>query len=157
VEDRQIGRVIKKQEEVGLQAITDGEFRRSWWHLDFLWGLDGITKWDMGSGVAFAATATRAEGVKVDGKLGFSSHPMIEHFKFVATHTNRTPKITIPSPSAIYGRPIKTPINKGIYPDLDSCGASFRALYSPSVGLFRLPRRMRAKAALQPCFCRSSP
>ena len=42
VEDREIERVIKKQEEVGLQAITDGEFRRSWWHLDFLWGLDGV-------------------------------------------------------------------------------------------------------------------
>ena len=44
VEDREIERVIKKQEEVGLQAITDGEFRRSWWHLDFLWGLDGAEK-----------------------------------------------------------------------------------------------------------------
>ena len=44
VEDREIERVIKKQEEVGLQAVTDGEFRRSWWHLDFLWGLDGIEK-----------------------------------------------------------------------------------------------------------------
>ena len=42
VEDREIERVIKKQEEVGLQSITDGEFRRSWWHLDFLWGLDGV-------------------------------------------------------------------------------------------------------------------
>src|SRR3974390_1686796 len=44
VEDREIERVIQKQEEVGLQSVTDGEFRRSWWHLDFLWGLDGVGK-----------------------------------------------------------------------------------------------------------------
>src|SRR6201991_4210239 len=106
VEDREIERVIKKQEEVGLQAVTDGEFRRSWWHLDFLWGLDGIEKHVMDTGIAFAAVTTRNEGLKVTGKIGFSAHPMIEHFKFVAAHTRRTPKITIPSPSAIYGRPL---------------------------------------------------
>ena len=72
VEDREIERVIKKQEEVGLQAVTDGEFRRSWWHLDFLWGLDGVEKHVMDTGVAFAAVTTRNEGVKVTGKLGFS-------------------------------------------------------------------------------------
>ena len=70
VEDREIERVIKKQEEVGLQSITDGEFRRSWWHLDFLWGLDGVEKHVMDTGVAFAAVTTRNEGVKVTGKLG---------------------------------------------------------------------------------------
>ena len=59
----------------------------------------------MEQGVAFAGVKTRAEGVRVVGKLGFSSHPMIEHFKFVQAHTGRTPKITIPAPSALYGRP----------------------------------------------------
>src|SRR5262245_45813806 len=62
VEDREIKRVIQKQEEVGLQSITDGEFRRSWWHLDFLWGLDGVDFYDMKAGAAFVATNTRAEG-----------------------------------------------------------------------------------------------
>ncbi|MGH9807584.1 MAG: 5-methyltetrahydropteroyltriglutamate--homocysteine S-methyltransferase, partial [Terriglobia bacterium] len=90
VEDREIERVIKKQEDAGLQSITDGEFRRSWWHLDFLWGLDGIEKHVMDSGIAFAGVTTRNEGLKVSGKVGFSSHPMIEHFKFVAAHTKRT-------------------------------------------------------------------
>ena len=106
IEDREIERVIRKQEEVGLQSITDGEFRRSWWHLDFLWGLDGIEKHVMDSGVSFAAVTTRNEGLKVTGKVGFSDHPMLEHFKFVAAHTKRTPKITIPAPSAAYGRPM---------------------------------------------------
>src|SRR5499427_7335906 len=91
LEDREIERVIKKQEEVGLQSITDGEFRRSWWHLDFLWGLDGAEKHIMNSGIAFAGVTTRNEGVKVTGKLGVTGlHPMVEHFKFVATHTRRT-------------------------------------------------------------------
>src|ERR1035438_551303 len=120
IEDREIERVIKRQEEVGLQSITDGEFRRSWWHLDFLWGLDGVEKHVMDAGVAFAAVTTRNEGVKVIGKLGSLSHPMIEHFKFVAAHTKRTPKITIPSPSAIYGRPVATPIDRMVYPRMDA-------------------------------------
>ena len=120
VEDREIERVIKRQEEVGLQSITDGEFRRSWWHLDFLWGLDGVEKHVMDTGVAFAAVTTRNEGVKVTGKLGSAKHPMIEHFKFVAAHTKRTPKITIPAPSAIYGRPMRTPIDQKIYPRMDA-------------------------------------
>ena len=52
VEDREIEAIIQKQEEVGLQSITDGEFRRSWWHLDFLWGLDGVERHFMDSGIA---------------------------------------------------------------------------------------------------------
>src|SRR5665213_1426696 len=109
-EDRAIEDIIKKQEAVGLQSITDGEFRRSWWHLDFLWGLDGVEKHIMDTGVAFAAVTTRNEGIKVTGKVGYSGHPMIDHYKFVAAHTKQTPKITIPSPSAAYGRPLPTPI-----------------------------------------------
>ena len=121
IEDREIERVIKKQEEVGLKAITDGEFRRSWWHLDFLWGLDGAEKHVMDTGIKFAAVNTRNEGVAVTGKLGMSGpHAMVEHFKFVAAHTKQTPKITIPSPSAIYGRPVATPIDKSAYPDMDT-------------------------------------
>ena len=120
VEDREIERVIKRQEEVGLQAITDGEFRRPWWHLDFLWGLDGAEKHVMDGGIAFAAVTTRNEGVQVTGRLGMAGpHPMVEHFKFVKAHTNRTPKITIPAPSAIYGRPSRTPIDKKAYPAMD--------------------------------------
>jgi 5-methyltetrahydropteroyltriglutamate--homocysteine methyltransferase len=120
VEDREIERVIRRQEEAGLKAVTDGEFRRSWWHLDFLWGLDGVERHVMETGVAFAAVNTRAEGIKVTGKVGFTGHPMIEHYKFVAGHTKVMPKITIPSPSAIYGRPTPTPIDKATYRDLDS-------------------------------------
>ena len=136
VEDREIERVIKKQEEVGLQSITDGEFRRSWWHLDFLWGLDGIDKHVMDTGIAFAGVNTRNEGLKVSGKIGFSGHPMIEHFKFVAAHTKRTPKITIPSPSAAYGRPLPTPIDRQVYPQLDAFFDDLGQAYKKAVRAF---------------------
>jgi methionine synthase II (cobalamin-independent) len=136
VEDCEIERVIKKQEEVGLQSITDGEFRRSWWHLDFLWGLDGVEKHVMEHGIAFAAVTTRNEGVKVTGKIGFSNHPMIEHFKFVAAHTKRTPKITIPASSALYGRPMRTPVDKSVYPDNDAMFADLGQAYRKAVRAF---------------------
>jgi 5-methyltetrahydropteroyltriglutamate--homocysteine methyltransferase len=136
IEDHEIERVIKKQEEVGLKATTDGEFRRSWWHLDFLWGLDGVERHVMESGVAFAAVKTRAEGVQISGKIGFSSHPMIEHYKFVADHTKATPKITIPAPSALYGRPTATPINRSVYPDNDAMFHDLGQAYRKAVRAF---------------------
>ena len=136
VEDREIEKIIRKQEEVGLQSITDGEFRRSWWHLDFLWGLDGVERHVMDHGIAFAAVTTRNEGIKVTGKLGFTSHPMIDHFKFVQAQTKRTPKITIPAPSAIYGRPLATPIDKAAYPDLDAFFDDLGRAYRKAVRAF---------------------
>jgi len=136
VEDRAIADVIKKQEEVGLQSITDGEFRRSWWHLDFLWGLDGIEKTVMNTGIAFAAVTTRNEGTKVTGKIGFSAHPMLEHFKFVKAHTGRTPKMTIPAPSALYGRPVLTPIDRTIYPNNDAMFDDLGQAYRKAVRAF---------------------
>jgi 5-methyltetrahydropteroyltriglutamate--homocysteine methyltransferase len=136
VEDREIKEIIRKQEAVGLQSITDGEFRRSWWHLDFLWGLDGVERHVMNTGVTFAAVTTRNEGVQVTGKIGFSSHPMIEHFKFLKANTSRTPKMTIPSPSALYGRPIRTPIDKAAYGNLDTMFADLGQAYKKAVRAF---------------------
>ena len=136
VEDREIDRVIRKQEEVGLKAVTDGEFRRSWWHLDFLWGLDGVERHVMEQGVAFAAVKTRAEGLKVTGKVGYSGHPMIDHYRYVAAHTRVTAKITIPAPSAIYGRPTPTPIDPKTYPDLDAFFHDVGQAYRKAVRAF---------------------
>src|SRR5260370_164869 len=89
VEDREIERMIKKQEEVGLQAVTDGEFRRSWWHLDFLWGLDGVERHVMDTGIAFAGVTTRNEGVRVTGKLASSTHPTTSPSQSSQPPTNR--------------------------------------------------------------------
>jgi 5-methyltetrahydropteroyltriglutamate--homocysteine methyltransferase len=136
VEDREIKDIIKKQEAAGLQSITDGEFRRSWWHLDFLWGLDGVEKHVMDSGIAFAAVTTRNEGIKVTGKIGFSNHPMIEHFKFLKANTSRTPKMTIPAPSALYGRPIGTPVDKSVYSNKEKMFDDLGQAYKKAVRAF---------------------
>src|SRR6202167_1563700 len=136
VEDREIKDIIKKQEAAGLPSVTDGEFRRSWWHLDFLWGLDGVEKHGMDSGIAFAAVTTRNEGIKVTGKIGFSSHPMLEHFKFLKANTTRTPKMTIPAPSALYGRPIGTPVDKSVYPNKDKFFDDLGQAYKKAVRAF---------------------
>src|SRR5216117_767590 len=74
IEDTEIERLVRKQEDVGLQAVTDGELRRSWWHFDFLKGLDGVEGFTTGQGIQFQGVQTRAEGVRVVGKLGFSGH-----------------------------------------------------------------------------------
>src|SRR5258707_15504078 len=116
IEDREIERIVRKQEESGLESITGGEFRRSWWHLDFLWGLDGVERYAMDRGMAFAGMQTRAEGARITGKLGFSSHPMLEHFRFIQARTSRTPKMTIPAPSALYGRVGRDAMSPTTYP-----------------------------------------
>jgi 5-methyltetrahydropteroyltriglutamate--homocysteine methyltransferase len=90
----------------------------------------------MDQGIAFAAVTTRNEGTRVTGKLGFSGHPMLDHFKFLKTHTQRTPKMTIPAPSAIYGRPMLTPINKAIYPTLDAFFDDLGQAYRKAVRAF---------------------
>jgi len=137
VEDREIERIIGKQEEVGLRSITDGEFRRSWWHLDFLWGLEGVERYVMDQGVAFSGVTTRAEGARVTGKIDFSiHHPFIRHFKFLQRNTSRTPKVTIPAPSALYGRTGRKAVPAEIYPDLDDFFADLGNAYRKAVSAF---------------------
>jgi 5-methyltetrahydropteroyltriglutamate--homocysteine methyltransferase len=136
IEDREIERVVRKQEAIGLQSITDGELRRSWWHLDFLWGFDGIERCAMDQGIAFAGIQTRAEGARVVGKLGFSGHPMLEHFRFLKARTSRTPKMTIPAPSALYGRLGRDPVSPTAYPVLDLFFADLGDAYRKAVRAF---------------------
>ncbi len=119
VENREIERAIKKQEEIGLQLATDGEFRRSWWHFDFYQGLDGVELYSTGQGIAFAGVATKAESVRVVGKVGFSGHPHIEHFRFLKDHAKVAPKMTIPAPSTLHFRQGRRSISREVYPDLD--------------------------------------
>src|SRR6201997_3893296 len=96
VEDREIENNIKKQEEVGLQLATDGEFRRSWWHFDFFGMLDGVEIYEADHGIQFQGVQTKPKSIRVIGKIGFSNHPMLEHFKFLKAHTRVAPKMTIP-------------------------------------------------------------
>src|SRR5262245_55547983 len=110
VEDREIERLVSKQRELGLHAITDGELRRSWWHLDFLWGLDGIAEHQADFGTGFVGATPRTAGVRVDGKIGFSGHAMLEHYAFLRERARGgVAKLTIPAPSALMGRPVLPP------------------------------------------------
>ena len=137
IEDREIPRVIKKQEAAGLQSITDGEERRAWWHLDFLEALDGTEAYDMPQGVQFHGVQTKPKGVRTVGKLGFSGHPMIEHFKFLKAHTTQTPKMTIPSPSALYGRAAsRVAVSEKAYPDLDEFFDDLGQTYRKAIRAF---------------------
>jgi methionine synthase II (cobalamin-independent) len=120
VEDREIETIIKKQEGVGLKLATDGEFRRSWWHFDFFRGLDGVTFYTTDHGIQFAGVQTKAEGIKITGKIGFSGHPMLEHFKFLKAHCRVTPKMTIPAPSTFHFRQGRASISQDVYPDLEA-------------------------------------
>src|SRR5208283_4783831 len=104
VEDREIEKIIKKQAEIGLKLATDGEFRRAWWHFDFFRGLDGVTFYEADHGIQFHGVQTKFHALKIDGRLGFSGHPMLEHFKFLKAHCRVTPKMTIPAPSTLHFR-----------------------------------------------------
>src|SRR5580704_10579133 len=73
VEDREIEKIIKKQEEAGLRLATDGEYRRSWWHLDFLGMLNGVEMYTLDHGIQFHGVQTKAKSIRIKGKLGFSN------------------------------------------------------------------------------------
>jgi len=120
VEDREIEKIIKKQEEVGLKVATDGEFRRSWWHFDFYGMLDGVEIQELDHGIQFQGVQTRPRTPRIVGKLGFSSHPMLEHFKFLKAHTRVTPKMCIPSPATLHFRLEPDAIKTKDYADRDA-------------------------------------
>src|SRR6187200_1047197 len=100
VEDKAIVDVIRMQEAAGLKAVTDGEFRRAWWHFDFMGMLDGLDIVEReGAGIQFHGVKTKSDVPVINGPLDFpDDHPMLEHFKFVQAHTKVTPKISIPGP-----------------------------------------------------------
>src|ERR1700730_6042859 len=107
IEDREIEGVIRKQEDIGLKAATDGEYRRISWNYDFLENLDNVESYTGERKIKFASSGPQPRPIllPVIGKLGgYKPHPMIEHFKFLQAHTNQTPKLTIPSPSSLHFR-----------------------------------------------------
>ena len=136
VEDTEIEKIIRKQEEVGLQAITDGEYRRSWWHFDFLAKLDGVEQYEAEQGIQFQGVMTKARGIRVVGKVDFTTHPFIEHFRFVKAHTRQTAKMTIPAPSVLHFRGGRKAISRQVYPDLDAFFDDLATTYRKAVKAF---------------------
>jgi 5-methyltetrahydropteroyltriglutamate--homocysteine methyltransferase len=136
VEDREIEKIIKKQEDIGLQLATDGEFRRSWWHFDFFSMLDGVELFESDQGIQFRGVQTKAQSLRIVGKVGFSNHPMLEHFKFLKAHCKVTPKMTIPAPPVLHFRLAKDGIKKEVYPDLDGFFHDLGEAYKQAVKAF---------------------
>src|SRR6478609_9108996 len=137
VEDREIAAVIKKQEDIGLRAVTDGEFRRAFWNYDFLGALPGVEAYLGERKIRFQGVNPKPMMLRVTGKLGaFSSHPMLEHFKFVKEHTRATPKMTIPSPSSLHFRYGRDAVPESIYPDMNEFYCDLGQTYRKTVRAF---------------------
>ena len=123
VEDEAIRDLVAKQKAAGLHVITDGEFRRSYWHLDFMWGLQGVERRASRTGYQFHDEETTADTAVVTGKISGESHPFVEHFKFVKAleEEGQVARQTIPAPAQTYSEVI-----------LDRCDGqqeSLRAVY----------------------------
>ena len=104
VEDEAIRDLVAKQQAAGLHVITDGEFRRSYWHLDFMWGLGGIERRTARQGYQFHDEETTADTAVVTGKISGENHPFVEHFKFVKAleKDGQVARQTIPAPIQTY-------------------------------------------------------
>ncbi|HDJ1438489.1 cobalamin-independent methionine synthase II family protein [Serratia rubidaea] len=138
VEDEQIRQAVDKQRQLGLAVVTDGEFRRAWWHFDFLEGLDGVQGYDAEQGIQFNGVQTKARSVKVTGKLGFNpQHPMLADFRFLQQIAgDAQPKMTIPSPSVLHFRGGRQAIDSAVYPQLDAYFADLAQTYRDAIRAF---------------------
>lgn len=125
VEDECIEELIKKEKEAGLHVITDGEFRRATWHLDFMWGFDGVGHSKTETGLPFHGEAAMIDDTYITGKVGVSGeHPFVEHFRFVKQFEdeNTVAKQTIPAPAQFLEQmvlPFALPNTSKYYPDTE--------------------------------------
>lgn len=102
--NKEITKLVGKQKELGYHAITDGEFRRTFWHLDFMWGLDGVAHENTGNGVKFDAELALLDDTYLVGKIKAKPHPFVEYFKFLKQFEdeNTVAKYTIPAPAQTF-------------------------------------------------------
>jgi 5-methyltetrahydropteroyltriglutamate--homocysteine methyltransferase len=134
-EDAAIREVVRFQEGIGLQGITDGELRRKSWHMDFLLGLGGLSSQGETIPVTFHGPAGEVNFTRPDLAVSASVHRprpiVVEPFAFLRSVTTRTPKLTIPSPCMLYSQVGRANIDRGVYPDLDrfveDTAAAYRA------------------------------
>jgi 5-methyltetrahydropteroyltriglutamate--homocysteine methyltransferase len=139
VEDREIDRLIKKQEAIGLKSITDGEFRRASWNHDFLGRLDGLETYTGERKIKFQGQGPQPKPIlmRVTGKLGtFSGHPMLEHFRHLQAATRATAKMTIPSPTSAHFRYGREAVPVAIYPEMDEFFRDLGVTYCKAVRAF---------------------
>jgi 5-methyltetrahydropteroyltriglutamate--homocysteine methyltransferase len=139
IEDREVAGVIAKQEAAGLQSITDGEYRRISWNIDFLEALDNVESYAGERKIKFQTSGPQPRAVllRLTGKLGtYKPHPMIAHFQFLRAHTKRTPKMTIPSPSSLHFRYGRDAVPEALYPAMEDFYRDLAQSYSQVVRAF---------------------
>ncbi|WP_168180729.1 MULTISPECIES: 5-methyltetrahydropteroyltriglutamate--homocysteine S-methyltransferase [Lactobacillus] len=111
VENREIADLVEKEISAGLKVVTDGEFRRSYWHLDTFWGFDGIAHTTQKQGYLFHDEETRKDSAQINGKIRFAGdHPDLEAFKFLRNLTKGkgvTPRQSIPAPAQCYAELVR--------------------------------------------------
>lgn len=132
IEDRCIRHAIRKQEEAGIRAVTDGEFRREAWHYDFLCGLDGIRQSAPHQGPTFKGGQGVAS-LEIAGRIANPDGVMLDHFRFLKDHVGETPKFCIPSPSLAYHRSGRALIDRDVYPDIEEFREDLYAAYRDEV------------------------
>jgi 5-methyltetrahydropteroyltriglutamate--homocysteine methyltransferase len=137
VEDEAIRDVVRMQEEIGLRGVTDGEFRRGSWHMDFIYRIGGVTRADQRLTIQFRNERGTVEfnptAHRVSGKLQLETTIFGEDFAFLKTATNATPKLTIPSPSMVHYRGGRAAIDAGVYPDMEAFWHDIAAVYSEEI------------------------
>jgi 5-methyltetrahydropteroyltriglutamate--homocysteine methyltransferase len=137
VEDDAIREVVKLQESIGLKDVTDGEFRRAYWHLDFLEQFSNVTIVPPSVGVKFHTHKGDVEfkppGIRVDGKLARPKPIFVDHFKFLKSISKAMPKITIPSPSTMHFRGGRKAIDAKAYPDIAQFYADLARVYNEEI------------------------
>jgi 5-methyltetrahydropteroyltriglutamate--homocysteine methyltransferase len=138
IEDGCIREVIRLQEDVGLQGITDGEFRRNTWHVDFLTGFDNVREAPGRLEVYFrnadgTKTDFRPNGMAVVGKLRRTRGIQIGAYRFLSAATKRTPKVCIPSPSLMHFRGGRDAIDRTAYPEMDAFFADLARVYGEEI------------------------
>ena len=137
IEDRAIRDVIAMQQAAGLQAVTDGEYRRAFWHYDFLAGLDGVEMVGIDAGVAFQGDVKlKPVAPAVTGRLDYTTDHMVDHFAFLKRHATVTAKQSIPSPTALHYRGGRQAISAEIYPEIDGFFEDLGAAYQKAIAAF---------------------
>ncbi len=131
VEEQCIRDAVARQEGLGMQVVSDGEFRRSWWHFDFLGALQGVDQVAAKEGIQFTGVQTKQIRLQIDDKVDFrDDHPMLDHFRFLNEVSSVTPKMTIPAPAVLHFRSGRQAVNKDVYPDMEEffadCAEAFR-------------------------------
>nr|WP_099470164.1 5-methyltetrahydropteroyltriglutamate--homocysteine S-methyltransferase [Konateibacter massiliensis] len=141
VEDEEIKKLVAKQKEVGLKAVTDGEFRRSYWHLDFFWGFEGVEHVIMEHGYFFHGEETRADSARLSGKVRFNGHPFLAHYRFLKeiAGDDVVARQTIPAPAQFYAELVREENAKEIakyYSDQEELFADIGKAYREAILAF---------------------